>query len=231
MGHMPDDKWEKFARDDAEFYIYSVDVDFASPEGRVHFFDTGHADVHKILNDSSAHIKGWGLAIEIGCGTGRLAISMASRFERVIGVDISPTMLKKLETNCEEFGVGNVKGLLDTSTWENEGEADFVYSYLVFQHIVDFGVIERYFARIAKALGPKGVCYAQFDTRPSNIAYKVRSLLPDVVLPRTSKRGIRRVRRRQEDLVEMFSEHELEVISTVRPHADDQAFLLTRVHS
>lgn len=226
---MPEDKWEGFAQDDAEFYIYSVDVDFATPEGRQHFFDTGKADVQKILTDSTGHIRGWGLAIEIGCGTGRLAISMATKFDKVLGVDISPTMLTKLKANCDEFGVGNVRGSLDTESWEDEGQADFVYSYLVFQHIADFEVIEHYFARIAKVLGPGGVCYAQFDTRPADVAYMVRGFLPDAVLPRTSKRGIRRVRRRPADLLEMFSKHGLSVLATARPFADDQAFILARI--
>lgn len=225
MGHQ---RWEDFAQEDAEFYIYSVDVDYSTPEGKRFFFESGQEDAEKILTECKDLLRANGSAIEIGCGVGRLAIAMAKRFDNVVGVDVSPTMIEKFSKNADQLDVVNVSGFLDTQEWDKPGSADLIYSYIVFQHIEDEAVIEEYLPRISRALKAEGLSLLQFDTRPSDPAYRLKMLIPDMFLPRTLRRGIRRIRRDPDRLRTLFNKHGLRVLKESRPGTEDHMFLLGR---
>src|SRR5438067_6993777 len=64
------------------------------------------------------------LAVDFGCGVGRLTRSMAKRAKHVVGVDVSPTMLALAPK------LPNV-----TYTDSLPPSADFICSLIVFQHI------------------------------------------------------------------------------------------------
>jgi hypothetical protein len=105
-------------------------------------------------------------------------------------------MLAVLDENAREAGVTNVHGYLPEASWdEPSGSVDYVYSFLVFQHVEDAAIIGSYLHRIARALRPGGIAQLQFDTRPRTTLSTVRAFVPDRLLPRTQRRGIRRVRR------------------------------------
>ncbi len=48
-------------------------------------------------------------ALDIGCGPGNLTIPLAGRFEEVTAADSSPRMLERLERECRNKGIGNVR--------------------------------------------------------------------------------------------------------------------------
>jgi SAM-dependent methyltransferase len=224
---LPSNRWETFAQENPEFYIYTAPgVDFSTAEGRALFRQSGRDDVEQILRESRPHLNGFDRAIEIGCGVGRLILPMAEHFADVIGVDIAPSMIGKLKEYGRAAGVPNVRGFLADEAWSEQGEADLVYSLIVFQHIASGPVIAEYFRRIATCLSRTGVCYAQFDTRPRTLPYYGLRMLPDAVLPRPWRKGVRRVRRRPADLRSLFESGGLTVIEELRPDSDWHAFLL-----
>jgi len=47
--------------------------------------------------------------LELCCGTGGVTIELARRFERVIGVDLTPSMLKRARRRLERAGIQNVE--------------------------------------------------------------------------------------------------------------------------
>jgi SAM-dependent methyltransferase len=77
------------------------------------------------------------LAIDFGCGIGRLTVPLARRFERVIGVDISTTMIGLAQAQCTAQGIDNVEfctaveGLHELAG----GGVDLVMSALTLQYI------------------------------------------------------------------------------------------------
>jgi SAM-dependent methyltransferase len=148
-----------------------------------------------MLEEVADLLPGRDLAIEIGCGVGRLLIPMSSRFERVVGVDVAPTMLARLRENCTRFGAANVQPALVDEPWDRPSQADFAYAWLVFQHVADVTAIEALLGRLATALKPRGAALLQFDTRPRTLPYLLRNTVPDALLPWTWRRGIRRIRR------------------------------------
>jgi SAM-dependent methyltransferase len=218
-----------FAQENAEYYIYTAsDVDFTTPEGRSLFLRSGREDVTQILAEAAPYVNGWHRAVEIGCGVGRLTVPMAERFDEVVAVDIAPTMLRKLAANTRGAGMHNVRGFLPDEPWFDQGKADLVYSLIVFQHIESWPEIARYFSRIATCLAPDGACYAQFDTRPPTLPYLVLGFLPDAVLPRPWRKGIRRIRRSRTTLLDLFDSCGLRVACERRPDGERHAFVLTR---
>jgi SAM-dependent methyltransferase len=146
--------WELRARRNAMHYIADFRKKWTDPD---EFFATGRDDVESFLADA-----GWGETadkslLEIGCGIGRMSRHLASRFGRVLGIDISPAMIsaaRELHRGYGnlEFQVGSgvdLSGVADASF-------DFVISYIVFQHIPKEEIIYRYIDESLRVLKPDG---------------------------------------------------------------------------
>jgi SAM-dependent methyltransferase len=221
-------RWEAFAREDAELYIVGRSVPADDDEARDRFFHSGRDTAAWMLDQVADELPGRDLAVEIGCGVGRLLIPMAQRFSRVIGVDVAPTMLAKLRANCERFGIANAEASLIDEPWDRRGAADLVYSWLVFQHIADFELIESTVQRLAGALEAAGVALLQFDTRRVSAAYRLRNAQPDLFLPRPWRRGIRRIRRRPSQLEDLFEAAGLTPVRQQGAGTDQHVFILRK---
>lgn len=215
-------RWEGFAKTNPEFYIWT---DVAHGDD---FAASGRRDAERILALCEPHLKGREVVLEIGCGMGRLLLPMAERFERAVGVDISATMLGHLKERCAAAGVGNVTGALTEDAWDREPVLDLAYSHIVFQHIGNWGDISDYFRRVAGALAPGGVFYAQFDTRPQTLAYRVKTALPDFLLPTTMRRGVRRIRRTVAEIEQLAKANGLRTVSRTGEGSTDTAFVFVR---
>jgi ubiquinone/menaquinone biosynthesis C-methylase UbiE len=96
--------------------------------------------------------------VDLGTGTGTLALAAALFCRRVVAVDVSAEMLTLLEEKAERLGIKNIEcvrgGFL---TYEHRGEpADFVYSRNALHHLPDFFKALA-LERIASILRPGGV--------------------------------------------------------------------------
>jgi SAM-dependent methyltransferase len=112
-----------------------------------------------VVLDPSAEI------LEIGCGVGRLLVPLAERVAVAHGVDISPVMIEKSKEYAAD--APNVKtALTDGSLAHFANESlDFVFSFIVFQHIPGRAPIRRYVEEAARVLKPGGVFRFQVDGR------------------------------------------------------------------
>ena len=74
-----------------------------------------------------ADLAGGGAALELGIGTGRIAISLSRRGVRMHGIDLSPDMIAELRSKPGTDGIGVTVG--DFSTTRVGGT--FQLAYLV----------------------------------------------------------------------------------------------------
>lgn len=75
---------------------------------------------------SRLNLTGVRTALDIGCGTGNLAIPLARRLTKVHALDFSPEMLRQLERERRRAGVGNiaVHRLSWTEAWRGVPRVD-----------------------------------------------------------------------------------------------------------
>ena len=191
--------WEQFAETDPYLYIFT-DMKHTDPQV---FWESGqHIVETELLPLVRAHSLRTSLALELGSGIGRIAFPLSREFCRVVGVDIANGMVQRAKSLARDKGVDNVRFIpicgpedLLHRLEDYAGAYDLIYSLLVFQHIADFSIIEGYLRVLRVLLHERGLAYLQFDTRPDGLAYRLKTRLPDFVLPRFWRRGIRRIRR------------------------------------
>jgi ubiquinone/menaquinone biosynthesis C-methylase UbiE len=110
--------------------------------------------------------------VDLGAGTGRLALAAAPHVGRVVAVDVSPAMLALLREQAAKAGLGNVEcvqaGFL---SYVHAGPpADAVYTRNALHQLPDFWKALA-LDRIAKLLRPGGVLRLRdliFDFQPAD---------------------------------------------------------------
>jgi len=108
--------------------------DYFSGEVAEHYDDDGPMFSSKVLGptvDFLASLAGDGSALELGIGTGRVALPLAQRGLRVQGIDLSEAMVAKLRAKPGAERIGTTIG--DFATTRVDGTFSLVY--LVFNTI------------------------------------------------------------------------------------------------
>ncbi len=183
--------WESFARADPQYYIDPT----LGPGVDIEAFREGGRGVVDWAVQWAVDLPSHHHALEIGCGVGRDTVHLARHFERVDGVDVSPTMVRRaLQRGMPDNVVLHALSGHDLQPLPDD-TYDLVFSHLVFQHIADPEVIATYLRETARVLVPGGVATLQFDTRPASRLISLLQRLPDSALPRDRRRSIRRHRR------------------------------------
>jgi SAM-dependent methyltransferase len=105
-----------------------------TPEAIEEFYSRGVQEIREVVD---GFIREFGdfrppVAIDFGCGLGRLSFAMAAYCEHVIGLDGSPGMLEEAERQKIRLGANNVRFLPHLA---DEQRADWINSYMDFQHI------------------------------------------------------------------------------------------------
>lgn len=122
------------------------------------FFAQGAREVDTYLAFCGVVAGADQVALEIGCGVGRMTRRLSQVFGRVIAVDVSEEMLRRCRENLSSFpnvacravaGDGSLGGIGD-------GEVDVVFSYLTFQHVPEAAAQLAYFDSCARVLSPGG---------------------------------------------------------------------------
>ncbi|HEY6894322.1 MAG TPA: FkbM family methyltransferase, partial [Rhodanobacteraceae bacterium] len=174
---------------------------------------TGRAEIDTQLHMIAA--RGWpaghSLALDFGCGAGRLTRALAAHFERVIGVDVSASMLEAARrlnadvANIEfrENASARLEGIADASV-------DFVYSIMTLQHI-PAALAEGYVDEFFRVLAPGGVASFHFVSEPDEtLRGKVFARVPNRWL-----NPLRRLAWRRQAVFEMHALDETKLFRTL----------------
>jgi SAM-dependent methyltransferase len=139
-------------------------------------------------------------ALDFGCGIGRLSQPFAAYFERVVGVDVSPEMVRLAnEINQYPLRVRYVCNDRDDLASLGSDEFTFVYSNVVLQHIAPPRA-QQYLSELLRVVTPGGLLVFQLPSHPRppgaqrtmsrpmagqayRAAVRVESDVPDLVTP------------------------------------------------
>ena len=103
-------------------------------------------------------------ALDFGCGAGRLTQALANYFDRVVGVDISTSMLALAERlNQHDTRCRYVLNTVSNLAIFESGTFDLIYSRLVLQHLPPR--LERaYLRELLRVLAPGGLLVFQLPS-------------------------------------------------------------------
>jgi SAM-dependent methyltransferase len=168
FGRDSDRNWEKFGKVDPYFGVLSDDKfkrRALTDEAKSEFFRSGQEYLDDVLRKVREHFDPTFVprcALDFGCGVGRLVIPLANIAQKVVGLDVSPSMLDEARRNCEARSIRNVEFRNSRDDLvQLEGKFDFIHSFIVFQHIpVRRG--EIIFDRLLMRLDAGGVSVAHF---------------------------------------------------------------------
>ena len=183
------DFWDKAAQENAVWYV-DTSVSYDKPD-MAKFFATGEVVAQLAIDESPVPPPGRDLAVDIGSGLGRICKALAPRFDRVVGIDISPEMVRRAQRLVDEPNVTFQVGSGSSLDPVEDGTADLVVSFTVFQHIPKVEVIEGYLAEAGRVLKPGGIFAFQWNNTPGSFRWSVRRS----VLSALQRTGIRRERR------------------------------------
>jgi len=145
--------WDRKAEENPLWYVQS-ELEYSAPDEDV-FWSSGEEEVQRAL--AAAGVTGGGVAVDIGCGVGRLSRALATRYENVLSFDVSPKMVELASTNLAASGNVMVKAATGDGTLEvPDRTADLVLSLQVFQHIPVRAATLKYIAEAGRVLKSQG---------------------------------------------------------------------------
>ena len=119
----------------------------------------------------TAGTEGPGFLLDAACGTGFMGFLLRDRYERIVGIDLSPDMLAEAEKKgvYDELVRGDISVALDTL----EGSFDLITCCDALYHLSD---LSGFFAGAASRLAPGGTlalsvdpCADEWEVRASNL--------------------------------------------------------------
>jgi SAM-dependent methyltransferase len=164
--------WDEGARRNAAWYVDTT-VAWDAPD-MDRFAAGGEEIVGELVDRAPVAPARREVAVEIGSGLGRVCHALADRFDRVIGVDVSPEMVSRARARVDDpnvtFRVGDGVGLGGIE----DRSVDLVLSFTVFQHIPKASIVLRYVAEAGRVLRPGGMFVFQWNNTPGAAAWAVR---------------------------------------------------------
>jgi SAM-dependent methyltransferase len=160
--------WDRRAKRDARYYIAKRDS-----ASEIAFRSSALRDLNALLSDVTG-IGHHSVALEIGCGIGRLLKPLVDRVKEAHGVDASGEMIA--------LARDYLRGVDRVHVYENGGTSldqfgdetfDFVFSYITFQHIPERRIIESYVRESRRVLKPKGLFKFQVDGRGGSLVWSL----------------------------------------------------------
>ena len=163
--------WNAAADRNAMYYVdTSLGYDAPDPEA---FLAAGRRIAGIALDQAKVTLPGTTLAVEIGCGLGRICAALAGTFDQVVGFDISERMIGQARELVTDPTVDfrhsdglSLPGIADASV-------DFVLTFTVFQHAPSKSVIRANIREAARVLRDGGVFAVQWNATPRPVRWRL----------------------------------------------------------
>ncbi len=164
------DFWDARAREDALFFVDNrLKYDPDRPARDENWFWAEGERVLDVLLDRSGadSVPATAVALDLGCGVGRLTRALAGRAATVHGVDVSTEMLDRARASLADLGNVELHHGDGVSIPLPDASVDLAISFVVFQHIPDPSVTLGYIGELGRVLRPGGWAVFQLSNDPS----------------------------------------------------------------
>ena len=160
--------WEALARREPHWAVFT-DERFLrrnlTAEALAEFSRSGETHLARVLSTIREKVDpGFvpRIALDYGCGVGRVLVPLAAACESVVGIDVSETMLREAAQECERKGIANVRLLRPEEMHAlAAGSIDLVHAWIVFQHMHPRQG-KAILPELMRLLAPRGVAVLQF---------------------------------------------------------------------
>jgi SAM-dependent methyltransferase len=175
--------WDYYGKHDPYYGVLTYDqfrTGTLDAAAREKFFASGVEVVDSFIAAAEAAFGDVrkNVALDYGCGVGRLTRPLSERFQQVIGVDISSSMLDEARRNLAD----RQHVTFELAGAQSNRSVDFVLSKIVFQHIPPREAT-RILGQLAGRLTPGGVGILDLPVRYTSgklrrVLSAVRTMLP-----------------------------------------------------
>jgi SAM-dependent methyltransferase len=164
--------WDSFGKKDPLWAILTVPGKRGGQWDVGEFFNMGVVEIQGVTKYLDDKVPGYrtGLALDFGCGVGRLTQALCAHFDRCIGVDIAESMVDlanrfNLYGDRCEYRVNTEPHLrlFEDHTF------DFIYSNIVLQHM-EPQYSSTYMREFVRLLSPAGYALFQVPAQPATSA-------------------------------------------------------------
>jgi SAM-dependent methyltransferase len=127
--------WERLGTDDPYWAVLTEDG-FHNGNAQAEFFQKGRQEVRHVLDVLDRHGRPYGdVAVDFGCGVGRLTYGLGEHFGSVTGVDVAESMLEEARANNPApERIRFVHNAATTLPFE-DNSVDLVLSLITMQHM------------------------------------------------------------------------------------------------
>ncbi len=170
--------WEEFAELDSKWAILSAPDKKYNKWDEEEFFKTGKKEVKYVMDiiKSSNNKINFDMALDFGCGIGRVTQALARHFENVYGVDVSEKMIFKAKEYNKNEKITFIQNTADDLKIFDDNKFNFIYSVITLQHIPDKNQIKNYLKEFFRVLKPGGVLFFQLPSIPNYLFFKEKLL-------------------------------------------------------
>jgi SAM-dependent methyltransferase len=159
--------------DEAEHYDANR---FRSPEGQF-YEELANRQIFDLLGDARS-----GSILDVATGTGRIAIGLASRGLKIMGVDISEAMLGQARRKAERAGLSAIFRSANAAALPfDDGSFDGVVSFR-FLHIMNPRQQAPFIAEMIRVLKPGGTLVVELNNALPHLWRNVSKRDPSVVV-------------------------------------------------
>lgn len=149
-GASQSENWEKLGDLDPKYAIASRGDRKFNSWSDDEFFKVGREIISNRISTIASMNKeiNWRSALDFGCGIGRITMALASHFERVVGIDVSNSMIEKARIQTKK--ANNIDLHVEKSPDFDYGKFDFVIAHHVIQHIGSQGEMRDYIRALCR---------------------------------------------------------------------------------
>jgi SAM-dependent methyltransferase len=160
--------WEGLAAKDPMWAVLTNPMKKSKKWDAATFYESGEYEVEMLLallGKCWLTLPDTHLAVDFGCGLGRLSRGLAARFDRVLGIDISTVMTELAKEYNKNFtNIGFVAHAKPDLSLMADNKVSFLLSIITLQHIPDPFAIE-YVGEFLRVLKKGGLAIFQIPSQ------------------------------------------------------------------